>query len=216
MYRGRLLFPAKSLYSVCGMAKSLNKSRMYVSRIAMVLVVLLVLFTRQTFKDGSPVHETLDLIGILLVALCAMGRIYSTAFLGGHKNQKLIDYGPFSVVRNPLYMFSLLGITGIALMSNQIFVIFGLPLAFLLLYEGLISREEKFLKETFGEEYEAYCKRVPQLIPRFSVYQAPDTIVASPKLLWQAFRDATVWFIPIEVFELIEFAQQTGWLPHLF
>lgn len=198
------------------MAKSLNKSRMWISRLVFFLAILMILFTRQTFADETIPHELCDLMGVMLTSVCAIGRVYATAFLGGHKNTNLIDYGPFSVVRNPLYMFSLIGVAGIALMSNQIVLIVALPVIFYFLYTGLIKREEKHLLETFGPAYEAYCAAVPRLLPNFTKYKAPETVTMSPKLLWNAFRDATVWLIPYCVFELVEFLQAQGWLPMLY
>lgn len=192
------------------MAKSLNKSRMHLTRLAIVLSVLVVLFTRETFSDEEPLHDIFDLAGILLVAICAMGRIYCTAFLGGNKNVRLVTYGPFSVVRNPLYVFSLLGITGIALMSNHLLIMIVLPMAFLALYDQLIKREEAHLHEVFGAEFDSYCRAVPRLWPRFKSYVAPERIETSPKLLWIALRDATMWFIPYQIFELVEFLHESN------
>ncbi len=197
------------------MAKALNGYRVWLSRLLIAATVVIVLFLRPTFADGDPLHELFDLAGILLVALCALGRVYTTAFLGGHKNKTLITYGPFSLVRNPLYVFSMIGVTGIGLMSNNIGIMIALPLLFLILYIDLVGREEKFLKQNFGEEYVAYCRAVPRFLPNFRSYAAPETVPMSPRLLWVAFRDATVWFIPYEIFELVEFLQRSGLVPVL-
>ena len=158
------------------MAQKLNKSRMFNSKVALILAFLLILFSRQIWENESPLHELLDFSGYFLIALCALGRVYSTAFLGGFKNKDLITYGPFSVVRNPLYVFSLIGVTGIALISNHLAVIIGLPVFFLVLYTFLIKREEQFLESEFGESYQEYKKTVPRLLPNFSLYNAPETI----------------------------------------
>lgn len=194
------------------MAKDLNKTRIRDSKIALLVTVLIVLFTRAFFEvDGTP-HEILDYSGYFLVAVCALGRLYSTAFLGGFKNETLITYGAFSVVRNPLYFFSLIGITGIAFLSTHIVVIVGLPVFFIALYHALISREEKFLEEQFGDDYRAYKKRVPRLLPNLCKYQAPDSIEVVPQYLNNAFKDAIWWFLPFPVFELVEYLQEVGFI----
>lgn len=79
----------------------------------------------------------------------------------------LIEDGPYSFVRNPIYlgMFGLLVATG--LVKTQ----WGwLIIASLLFVVGTwirISREERLLGEAFGEKFEAYKKRVPTLLPGF-------------------------------------------------
>lgn len=198
------------------MAQSLNKSRMLNSKIALLGAFFLILFSRQFWENETPLHEFLDYGGYFLVALCALGRVYTTAFLGGFKNEDLITYGPFSIVRNPLYFFSLIGITGIALISNHLVVIIGLPLFFIILYYFLIQREEAFLEQVFGENYRAYKARVPRFVPNVSLYEAPETVQMSPRYINKALKDALWWFAPFPFIELVEYLQETNMLPILF
>lgn len=50
------------------------------------------------------------IVGVFLVFVGIIGRIYATIFIGGMKNEgvdgsKFIDYGAYSICRNPLYLF---------------------------------------------------------------------------------------------------------------
>ncbi len=189
------------------MAKSLNKNRMMGSKIALLITLTVVITTRQFFADESLYHEAFELLGNFMVAICAMGRVYSTAFLGGFKNNKLVDHGVYSIIRNPLYFFSLIGIAGVALISNHLVVMLGLPLFFILLYSRLIAREEGYLLEQFGQDYIDYKKRVPALWPRFSQYRAPETTQMYPKFLNKAFLDAVWWLSALPFIEAVEYLQ---------
>lgn len=189
------------------MAKSLNKKRIFGSKIALLATLVAVLATRQFFPEENIYHEWFELTGNALVGICVMGRVYATAFLGGFKNDRLIRHGVYSVMRNPLYFFSLLGITGIALMSNHLVVIIGLPVFFLVLYTRLIAREEAFLVEKFGAEYDAYRREVPALWPKISAYQAPETVEMAPHYLNKAFFDAIWWLAALPIIEVIEYVQ---------
>ncbi len=198
------------------MAKNLNKSRMRDSRVVILAVLFAAFFTKALIPYETHMHEGLEFFGYFLIALCAMGRLYSTAFLGGFKNQTLITYGAFSVVRNPLYFFSLVGMTGIAFISTHILIIIFMPLFFIVIYHFLIRREEAFLLETFGAEYEAYMKSVPRLIPNLRLYKAPEKIETVPKYLNKAFKDAIWWFAAFPLFEFAEYLQEDGIVTPLF
>ena len=192
------------------MAKKLNASRVRDSRLV-VLVALAIIFAEET-----ELHQIIEWIGYFLVAICVIDRVYCTAFLGGHKNAKLITYGPFSVCRNPLYAFSLIGILGVALISNHLVLIFAIPAFILLVYLSLIKREEDFLRQEFGAQFDAYCTRVPKLVPKFSLYEAPETIPMNPRFLLRAIQDGIWWFAAFPLIELIEYLQDTNRMIVLF
>lgn len=198
------------------MAKSLNKSRIQRSKILVILALFIVFMTKAAIPYETHAHETFDFIGYLLIAVCALGRLYATAFLGGHKNETLITYGAFSVVRNPLYFFSLVGMTGIAFISAHILIIIFMPIFFIVMYHYLIKREEAFLLQKFGQPYAAYMRSTPRLIPNFKLYNSPETIQTVPKFLNKAFKDAIWWFAVFPIFEFAEYLQESGIIKPLF
>lgn len=86
----------------------------------------------------------------------------SARLVEGHM---LIQDGPYSLVRNPIYtgMFGLLVATGLAVGR-------GIPLlgAIVLFALGTyirVHREERLLRDAFGSEFEAYAQKVPAVIP---------------------------------------------------
>lgn len=197
------------------MARALNKNRMLGSKFAIGLSIAVILASRTFWKEESLSHEVFDLTGSVLVGICAIGRVYSTVFLGGFKNDQLITQGIYSVMRNPLYFFSLLGIIGIALMSNHILVMIGLPLFFLFMYMGLIKREETFLTDKFGTDYHNYKAKTYALIPNFGRYHAPEQMTVNPHFVNKAFLDAVWWLIALPLIELIEYVQSLKIFPLL-
>lgn len=198
------------------MAQKLNKTRIRDSKIILITTLIVSTISASTFPDETPWHEFLDLVGSMMVVFCVVGRLYATAFLGGHKNDRLITDGPFSVVRNPLYVFSLIGVVGIGFMSSHLTAMIALPVLFLLMYHFLIKREEEFLAEKFGDEYKRYCKKTPRLIPNFKLYHAPATITTVPKYLNKALRDSIWWLAIFPTFETIEYLQDIHVLKPLF
>ena len=81
--------------------------------------------------------------------------------------KRLVTEGPYRIVRNPMYWSVLLVMLGEALafrspaLAEIGFVFFACTVLFVLAYE------EPLLRNKFGAEYDAYCRKVPRWIPRF-------------------------------------------------
>ncbi|MGO9437295.1 MAG: methyltransferase family protein [Terracidiphilus sp.] len=88
------------------------------------------------------------------------------------KNRELTQTGPYAHTRNPLYLGSILIAAGFAVALQSWVVAVALAVMFLLIYVPVIASEEHFLRETFPE-FDAYCKRVPRLIPRLTAASVP-------------------------------------------
>lgn len=192
------------------MAVKLNKNRMFLSRLLMLVLVFIGLFCATLFREGSFFHETLEIIGYILVCLCALGRVYASAFIGGKKNTSLITGGPYSLCRNPLYFFSFLGIVGVAAITTSLIAILVAVIGIWFLYDRLIAREEQFLREKFGTAFEAFTQSTPRFFPSFKSYTCPDEIPLQPKFLLFAVIDAVWWFVPYPVFELADHLREAG------
>jgi protein-S-isoprenylcysteine O-methyltransferase Ste14 len=76
----------------------------------------------------------------------------------------LIQVGPFSYTRNPLYLSDAMMYAGIAVLRKSLWAIVLLPLAMLVIQREVMGREERYLERTFGEEYLDYKARVRRWI----------------------------------------------------
>lgn len=83
------------------------------------------------------------------------------------KNRELTQTGPYAYTRNPLYLGSMLIAFGFALALLSWPVALVLACGFLIIYVPVIASEERFLRSTFPD-FNAYCRRVPRLLPRLS------------------------------------------------
>ena len=80
----------------------------------------------------------------------------------------LVRDGIFAHCRNPLYMGNILIVTGLGIAARSLpFALIGIPL-FILMYMAIISAEEHYLADRFGQEYIAYTEKVNRLIPNVS------------------------------------------------
>lgn len=81
--------------------------------------------------------------------------------------------GPYSLVRNPLYVGRILNFTGLAMLSGS--WVYG-ALVFLisvLVYERISVFEEEFLRKQFGTAHAQWAEQVPFLLPRLSGWVKP-------------------------------------------
>lgn len=83
------------------------------------------------------------------------------------KNRELTQTGPYAHTRNPLYLGSMLIAAGFAVALLSWPVALVLIFGFAVIYIPVIASEERFLRATFPG-FDAYCRRVPRLIPRLT------------------------------------------------
>jgi protein-S-isoprenylcysteine O-methyltransferase Ste14 len=182
----------------------LLKARQNHSRIFAVAMVALLLVSQPKLPMHDGMRTLMLLVGYFLVIAGAMGRGYCSAFIGGRKNDVIVTDGPFSAVRNPLYVFSFLAIVGIGLQSGMLTIVIILVAAFLLYYPLVIKKEEEFLHHKFGEAYTAYMKAVPRWIPKLKLWREPEMVETQPKFLRKTLMDAVIFFLPLPAFLFIE------------
>ncbi|CDX19305.1 Nickel-cobalt-cadmium resistance protein NccN [Mesorhizobium plurifarium] len=186
--------------------------------LAVLIVVLFaaLLFGQSSFPPDTPMHESIEMFGVLLIFLGIVGRLWSTLYIGGRKSAEVVTGGPYSITRNPLYLFSTVAAAGV---GAQIGSFSGIIL-FSLLCAGafhiVILREERYLKEVLGAPYQAYLAKVPRFFPNLRLYQEGDTGSFKPRLLLNTLLDGLVFLIALPAFELIDGMQQSGMLPVWF
>jgi protein-S-isoprenylcysteine O-methyltransferase Ste14 len=95
--------------------------------------------------------------------------LWLRGFAAGYvkKNRELTMTGPYAHTRNPLYLGSMLIAAGFAVALLSWPVALLLACGFAVIYVPVIASEERFLRATFPE-FDAYCRRVPRLIPRLT------------------------------------------------
>ena len=76
----------------------------------------------------------------------------------------IVIRGPFRFSRNPIYLAMVLLQVGVGIWTDSLwFIVFAFVLA-VLLWWGVISREERYLERKFGNEYLLYKNKVRRWI----------------------------------------------------
>jgi protein-S-isoprenylcysteine O-methyltransferase Ste14 len=72
----------------------------------------------------------------------------------------IVDTGPYRFTRNPIYLAMLLGLVGLALAFDSLWLLAVLvPFALVIRY-GVVAHEEAYLERKFGDGYRRYRSRV--------------------------------------------------------
>jgi len=191
------------------------RHRLLVSRVYALALVALLLFSTRPIATGAA-RTVLHWTGFALLTACAYGRLWSLQYLTGFKTKRVIDVGPFSVVRNPLYLFSFLGALGFALVANHAWFAAALLAAYVAYYPFVVVSEERGLERELGAAYAEYRARVPRFWPRLTKYREPESFEIRARKFSRAYLDA-VWFpLGYLLLNLLLDAKAAGWPPDLF
>ena len=155
--------------------------RLVTSRTLLLGVVGFACVSQSAWEPGSAASETLKAIGFTMILFGAFGRVWCAGHIAGRKNKDLVALGPYSMMRNPLYFFSMFAFTGSGLCFGSLTLGAAFLAVFLLTHWPTILSEEKYLRGAFGEPYEQYCARVPRFLPRPSLFQRASEVTISIK-----------------------------------
>lgn len=125
------------------------------------------------FKLGNIRSRTLAWGGIVMMLAGLMLRIWAIRVLGAFytrtlrtsAEQRLVEEGPYRLVRNPGYLGDILLWLGAGFASANWIVLATIAFPMLRAYRSRIKAEEAMLAEAFPQEYDGYARRTWRLIP---------------------------------------------------
>lgn len=161
----------------------------------------------------SIVPALLFLVGMLLVGIATLGRAWCSLYIAGYKTSTLVTQGPYSISRNPLYLFSLIGVIGVGLCSETLLIPAILTIAFALYYPAVIRQEEKTLLEVHGEAFRAYMTTTPKFFPRFSSLCEPKEYQVNPKIFRKHISESMLFVWVVGMLEVVEALHNLHVLP---
>lgn len=73
---------------------------------------------------------------------------------------EIVDTGVFALSRNPIYVGAHIGILGIAVIYDMLWILAMMIPFYLVIRYGVVAREEAYLERKFGDAYRDYKSRV--------------------------------------------------------
>lgn len=141
--------------------QQLQKHRVKIARVIWIALILFLFVYKRI--PVMPLDSTFGILGILVTLLGVTVRSLSAGAL--RKNEVLATEGIYAIVRNPLYLGSLLMIVGVNIIVAHWLVALVSTFLFIITYVPTILNEERGLLHAYGEEWIAYTKRTPRLFP---------------------------------------------------
>lgn len=159
-------------------------------------------------------HEDVESLGALLIIFAILGRTWCTLYIGGRKRQEIVDTGPYSLSRNPLYVFSLIGAAGVGFCTGMLSLgALTFAMAFWV-FSSVVAQEEAFLTTRFGKAYTGYCAQVPRWWP-VGAWRGVEEITIRPGLVVTTFLEASLMLLAFPLMEGIDRLHALGHLPVL-
>ena len=177
------------------MKSNVERLRKVATLVAASVWVLAALAIKSSWGEETPMGLALFGVGCVCSSFGALGRIWCLSFIAGRKTRSLVTEGPYSLCRNPLYFFSLVGAIGVGLASCTLILPLLVLVGFGLYYPMVVRSEARRLAETHGAAYDAYVKSTPCLVPSFGRYCEG---VGEQVINTHAFRKGmfdSVWFL---------------------
>jgi len=191
-----------------------QKTRRLALAALIVLLGSILIFGRSA--QDEVLHDRIEMAGVILIVLGIGGRLWSILYIGGRKSAEVVETGPYSMTRNPLYLFSSIAAAGAGAQMGSCVALAGFALVCAGAFYVVILREERYLTATLGARFKDYMKRVPRFLPNPLLYRDQAEVTFRPRILKQTLLDGLVFFISIPLFELIEEGQESGIIPVLF
>lgn len=187
-----------------------QRIRIAALRVFFILCVPLILFTSSAWSEPEWLFEITEVAGIFFIIFAVLGRFWAILYIGGRKNRQVMQDGPYSVCRHPLYLFSTIGVVGLGLMLGSFILTTVLGVTVFFILTATAAREEVFLRAEFGPAYDHYAARVPRIWPKLSLFHCEPIVEVKIAPLRVNFFDALVFLAFIPLAELMEWIKEIG------
>ena len=184
------------------MIESFEKHRNSITWIGGITLFIVIFFSNAPDR-GSSLYEATKMTGYAFITLAILGTIWCAMYIAGRKNVELVQDGPYSICRNPSYMFSFIGLVGVLIGAHNLSLLVVAPL-YWGYYLFMIRCEEKRLSRFFKGEFTGYCSRVHRFLPDPRKYWSRDVIEVNSYLVLRAIIRSGFFMWVLLLLEILE------------
>ncbi len=137
--------------------RSVQTIRKIVLLLAVMVGFVALTVTASRWAEMSAVRYAIEWIGVVLIVVCIVGRTWSSFYIGGRKNREIVRIGPYSVSRNPLYLFSFIGAAGVGAQFGSLTIALFCVLIAWLVFRLVVNKEERALTARLWRHLPGLC-----------------------------------------------------------
>lgn len=190
-----------------------QRRRKTLIRVLAVLTLPLILMAEASADPDSIWRQSIEMLGLLFIVLGLLGRAWCSLYIGGRKSRQLVTVGPYSMSRNPLYLFSLVATAGLGAQTGSIVIALLAFLGAWLVFWPVIRHEEEILAKLFPTDYPDYRAHVPRLVPDIRRWADVGHLYVNPRLYRRTVLDSLVWLVLVPPVRLVGLLHESGILP---
>lgn len=177
-------------------------------RFVFVMALPFFLIASGPWSVGSWQREGTEHFGMMLIIIAILGRSWCTLYIGGRKVRQLVTVGPYSLTRNPLYLFSLLAVVGIAAQTGSLAISAISAVLTIAIFMPVIQKEEAELLRLHGRRFELYRLDVPRFVPRLSNWTDAAELAIDPDRWRRTVLDSLVFLFLVSLLRGIGHVQE--------
>lgn len=179
-------------------------------RLFFALALIPVIWGVPIWQETGPALAVMRCAGSLGIFAAVLGRFWAILYIGGRKNAQVMQEGPYSICRHPLYLFSTVGAASFGLLLGSLLLTAAFGFGAYAILTATARREEDYLGRLFGPAYRDYAARVPRILPRPGMFRAGDGLQLDLNCLRRNLADALVFIAALPVTEAIRLMHEAG------
>jgi len=156
-----------------------------------------------------------SVVGALIIVTGVVWRTWAMLYVGGRKTKSLVQTGPYSLSRHPLYFGTFIIGIGAGVMLQSITWTLAFIVLFPIIYMPVIAEEERALRTNHPQAFDGFKARVPnRILPRFRDFKPGDKYLdVHLKAQWNQAKRGLFTLAAIPAIELIQTMRSTGIIP---
>lgn len=96
-----------------------QRRRKQILRVSGLGLLALCLAIGPLWAENSVMQDAVETLGFACIAAGVLGRTWCSLYIGGRKTREVVDLGPYSISRNPLYVFTYVAMFGVGAQSGS-------------------------------------------------------------------------------------------------
>jgi protein-S-isoprenylcysteine O-methyltransferase Ste14 len=165
--------------------------------------------------EGTVYQTALVMAGVAAIVAAIIGRAWCSLYIGGRKTHQIVDRGPYSISRNPLYLFSVLAAFGVGAQTGSLVLTAAVVGLTVLILWRTVLREEAWLAAAFGDDYDRYRRRTPRFWPRGAAWRDETALQVDPARFVRTVMDGAVLLLAPPIIDALATARALDVIPIL-